>query len=129
MYIAIDVGGTNMRIALVDLSGEPTIKKIEEHRVPQDYNVGIEAMCGFIEKLSEGQKIEGIGACFPGIITKDGQVMVPNNLPDWGMKPIKETLEERFKVPVKLVHDAQGAALGEALYGVAKDKILAAFVS
>ncbi|MDO9546816.1 MAG: ROK family protein [Pelolinea sp.] len=120
MYIAIDIGGTNMRIALVDISGGETIVKLESHRVPQDYSIGIEKLSGYISTLSKGQNIQGVGACFPGIIDKNGMVSTANNLPDWAMKPIKETLQERFSVPVKLVHDAQGAAIGEALFGAGK---------
>ena len=120
MYIAIDIGGTNMRIALVDLSGKETIVKLESHRVPQDYTIGINELSGYITDLSKGQVIQGIGACFPGIIDKNDMVTTANNLPSWTMKPIKETLQERFNVPVKLVHDAQGAAIGEALFGAGK---------
>ena len=119
MYISIDVGGTNIRIALVDLSGKESIVRLESHRVPQDYSTGIEELSGHIAALSEGQDIQGIGACFPGIIDENDMVTTANNLPDWAMKPIKETLQERFNVPVKLVHDVQGAAIGEALFGAA----------
>lgn len=122
MYIAIDVGGTNMRIALVNLSGAEKIIKLESHRVPQNYQKGIEALCGHIATLSDGEEIEGIGACFPGIIDKNDMVTTANNLPDWAMKPIKQTLEARFNIPVKLVHDVQGAAIGEALFGAAKGR-------
>ena len=120
MYISIDVGGTNMRVALVDLSGEARILEIEAHPVNQDYRLGIEELCGHIEKLSQGRNIQGIGACFPGIIDRNDMVTTANNLPDWAMKPIKPTLQERFGVPVKLVHDVQGAATGEALFGAAR---------
>lgn len=120
MYISVDVGGTNMRIALVDLEGEVRIVKLESQRVPQDYQAGIEKLSGFIAALADGQKIEGIGACFPGIIDENDMVTTANNLPDWAMKPIKQTLQERFGVPVKLLHDVQGAAIGEALFGAAK---------
>ena len=120
MYISIDVGGTNMRVALVDLEGEARILKLEIHPVPQDYKIGIEKLCGHIADLSKGQNIEGIGACFPGIIDKDDMVTTANNLPDWTMKPIRQFLKERFGVPVKLLHDAQGAALGEAIFGAAR---------
>jgi len=120
MYISIDVGGTNMRVALVDLDGEARIVKLESHPVPQDYQAGIEKLCGHIADLSKGQKIEGIGACFPGIIDKDNMVTTANNLPDWTMKPIREFLQDRFGLPVKLLHDAQGAALGEAIFGAAR---------
>lgn len=122
MYIAIDIGGTNMRIALVDLSGKETIVKLESHQVPQDYTIGINELSGHITDLSKGHEIQGIGACFPGIIDKYDMVTTANNLPDWTMKPIKETFQERFNVPVKLVHDAQGAAIGEALFGAGKGR-------
>jgi predicted NBD/HSP70 family sugar kinase len=121
MYISIDIGGTNMRIALVDLEDKESILELESHPVPQDYNVGIDSLVKYIEKLSEGQKIQGIGACFPGIIDKNDMVTTANNLPDWSMKPIKKTLQNRFNVPVKLIHDAKGGAIGEALFGSGKD--------
>jgi predicted NBD/HSP70 family sugar kinase len=119
MFISIDIGGTNMRAALVDLDGGGRIVRLESQPVVQDYAAGMEKLCGLIASLSEGQAIEGIGACFPGIIN-DGVINEANNLPDWAMKPIRQTLEQRFGVPVKLLHDAQGAALGEALYGAAR---------
>ena len=122
MVIAIDVGGTNMRIALVDLSHGAQIIKVEAHRVPQNYAKGIEALSGHISTISSGAQIEGIGACFPGIIDENDMVTTANNLPDWAMKPIKQTLSSRFNVPVKLVHDVQGAAIGEALFGAARGR-------
>jgi predicted NBD/HSP70 family sugar kinase len=120
MYIAVDVGGTNMRIALVDLSGNARIVKLESRRVPQDYQVGIEELTGCISEVSQGQPIEGIGACFPGIIDENDMVTTANNLPDWAQKPIKETLQQRLNAPVKLIHDVQAAAIGEALFGAAR---------
>lgn len=121
MYIAIDVGGTNMRVALVDLSGEEKILRIESQPVPQDYAVGIKEMVDCIGKVSAGQPFDGIGACFPGILDKNDMIITANNLPDWTNKPIKRTLQERFSVPVKLVHDAQTPAIGEALFGAARN--------
>lgn len=121
MYISVDIGGTNMRVALVDLEGIQRIVKLESHPVPQDYTGGIARLSQCIEDLSRLVEIQGIGACFPGIIDKNDMVTTANNLPDWAMKPIKLTLEDRFGVPVKLVHDVQGAAIGEALFGAARD--------
>ena len=120
MVISVDVGGTNMRVALVDLSNGAEIVRTEVHRVPQDYEEGIMKLMDHIADLSFGYQLEGIGACFPGIIDENDMVMNPNNLPDWGMRPIRPTLEEKFKVPVRIVHDAQGAALGEAFFGAAR---------
>jgi len=122
MVIAIDAGGTNMRIALVDVRGNARILKSAVQRIPQDYRTGIDKLIDQISAISAGVEIEGIGACFPGIIDENDMVTTANNLPDWAMKPIKETLQKKFGVPVKLVHDVQGAAIGEALYGAARGK-------
>ena len=50
MYISIDVGGTNMRVALVDLDGDARIVRLEAHPVPQDYQTGMEKLCGHIAR-------------------------------------------------------------------------------
>ena len=121
MYISIDIGGTNMRVALVDLSNSARIAKLETRPVPKKFGEGIDDLSGLIRDLSSGRTLQGIGACFPGIIDENGMITTANNLPDWVNKPIKSTLQERFEVPIKLVHDAQGAAIGEALYGAAKN--------
>jgi len=120
MVIAVDVGGTHMRIALVDLSGDARIVRMESRKAPQDYEEGIEALSIGIAEMAGSEKIQGIGACFPGIIDVNDMVTTANNLPDWTMKPIRHTLEARFDVPVKLVHDAQAPAIGEALFGAAR---------
>jgi glucokinase len=117
MYIAVDVGGTHMRVALVDLEEEGRIVRQSRHRVNQDYSAGIQELVGHIADLADQGTVEGIGACFPGIIDEHDRVTTANNLPGWAMQPIKPTLEGRFNLPVKLLHDAQGAAIGEALYG------------
>ena len=122
MYIAIDVGGSNMRIALVDLAGGERIIRLESRPVPQDFSAGFREMIDCIADISAGQTIEGIGACFPGIIDKNDMITTANNLPDWAQKPIKGPLQERFGVPVKLVHDVQAPALGEALFGAARGR-------
>ena len=121
MYIAVDIGGTNMRIALADVSNGARLVRVENQPVPQDYPSGIRLLTDTIQKLAEGTTIEGIGACFPGIIDRNGMITTANNLPDWTMKPIRQTLEERIGVPVRIVHDAQAPALGEALFGAARD--------
>lgn len=122
MYIAIDVGGTSMRIALMNLSGKEQIVKLESRAVPQDFSIGIMELMDCIEEVSAGETIQGIGACFPGIIDQNDMITTANNLPDWAQKPIKEPLQERFQVPVKLVHDVQAPALGEVLFGAAKGR-------
>lgn len=122
MYIAVDVGGTNMRVALIDLDGGEKIVKVESHPVSQDFSIGITELMDCIADISAGVKIEGIGACFPGIIDKNDRITTANNLPDWAQKPVKEPLQERFKVQVKLVHDVQAPALGEAMFGAARGR-------
>lgn len=120
MYIAVDVGGTNMRIALVDLSPQECIIRLESRPVPQDFSRGMAELMDCIAQVAQGQEIHGIGACFPGILDQKDMITTANNLPDWTQKPIKQAIQERFQKPVKLVHDVQAAAIGEALFGAAR---------
>ena len=120
MYVSVDIGGTNMRVALVNTSGTAEILKLESKPINPAFIPGIAELGDSITRIVEGYTIDGIGACFPGIIGENDMITTANNLPDWEQKPIRQTLEKRFNVPVRLVHDVQGAAIGEALFGAAK---------
>lgn len=124
--IGIDVGGTNVKIALVDDKG----KIIYSNKVPTYAEMGYEYTINNIkqaitELLKETQKkpedIQGIGFGFPGQIdyTK-GIVRLAPNLPGWVDVPIAKMIEEEFKIPTRIDNDVRCAALGELNYGAGK---------
>src|SRR5574344_1204578 len=124
--IGIDVGGTNVKIALVDDKG----KIIYSNKLPTYAEMGYEYTINHIkqaitELLKETQKksedIQGIGFGFPGQIdyTK-GIVRLAPNLPGWADVPIAKMIEDEFKIPTRVDNDVRCATLGELNYGAGK---------
>lgn len=114
--IGIDLGGTNLRIALVSAEGK-VIKKI---RVPSGDKVVATLSDSIAQIIND--KVVGIGIGVAGLIDHDkGVVLRSPNLPAIEGVEITETLKERFRVPVIIENDANVAALGEKWMGAGRE--------
>jgi len=114
MYIAIDVGGTNIRVAGFKSLNQPKITKIFKFPVQNNYQVDFKNIVKAILKIT-GSKIKGIGLCLPGIITQ-GEIKKYPHLSDWNNKPINKDLSNLFKSQVVLENDAIAGGVAEAIY-------------
>ncbi|NBK97101.1 MAG: ROK family protein [Erysipelotrichia bacterium] len=120
-YISVDLGGTNIRAAIVDEKG--TI--LQMHKDSSEAEKGVEhvmnTMIRLIESLDGYEKCEGIGLGIPGPIdTVNGKIIVSTNLPKLIGYPIAEHIEKHFHKPVFMDNDVKVAALGEAVLGGGK---------
>ena len=121
--IGVDVGGTNIKIALVDLKGEIISSNKVPTRAEMGYEYTITTMKQAIADLMKETKtnkdsIEGIGFGFPGQIDyKNGIVKNAPNIPGWVDVPIAEVIEKEFGIPTRVDNDVRCAALGELNYG------------
>lgn len=114
--IGIDIGGTNIRTALVSEEGK-VIKKV---KLPSEDRV-LESLLDSIEKVIN-RDVTGIGIGVAGLIDHNkGEVLISPNLPAIEGIHLTETLRERFKVPVFIENDANVAALGEKRFGAGKE--------
>ncbi len=123
--IGIDIGGTNTVFGLVDINGEI----IAEGGIPtQDYETVepyIEALVGEIKSClakTEEVELKGIGVGAPNGNYYNGKIEYAPNL-KWGFTevPLVELMQKHFDVPVFLTNDANAAAIGEMVFGAAKD--------
>jgi len=118
--IGIDLGGTNVRAALVDKTG---IVRIESETVnstgsPQEV---IAQIFGLIDKLGTSN-IEGIGLGVPGPVDeKKGIVYELINIPAWKKENVKDKFESRYRIPLHVQNDANCFALAEKYYGQGKN--------
>jgi len=72
-------------------------------------------------------RLLGIGMAMPGPFDVEGMTSVgPTALPGWQDFPVAEELERLTGIPVTVENDATAAAIGERLYGVARN--LSSFV-
>ena len=124
--IGIDVGGTNVKIALVDGEG----KIIYSNSVPTYAQMGYEYTVNNIKQAirdlmketnTDAKEIEGIGFDFPGQVDyKTGVVKLAPNIPGWVNVPIAQMIEEEFNIPTRIDNDLRCAALGELKFGAGK---------
>jgi glucokinase len=123
--IAVDLGGTNLRIAAVDTSGKVLEKIILGTEVTRGRDRVIHEMCSAIQELaakfrSSTGHLCGIGIGVPGIIEmQTGMLRESPNLPGWQNYPVRQEIEQRLGTHVVLENDANAAALGEKWLGAA----------
>lgn len=121
--IGIDLGGTNIKAALVGDEG----RILRQESCPTGLPRPAEAICEDILRLCAGLieqadgPVAGVGVGCPGTVDADaGMVLYANNL-GWELFPIGRILRQRLGLPVVLANDANAAAYGEAVAGCAKN--------
>ena len=122
--IGVDLGGTNLRVALVNHQGEVLVRRRQPTEAAKGQDHVVSSLKGLIsELLDEAQKqgltVLGIAAGIPGIV-EEGVVHQSPHFPDWNHFNIREVLEKKFSVPIKVDNDANFVACGEFWLGAAK---------
>lgn len=118
--IGIDIGGTNLRGAVVDSKG----KILKKYSLSSEANVGIDNLINnlidLINNLRADFKITGIGIGIPGILdSKKGIITQAPNIKNATNYPIKNALQNKIKptLPILIENDANCAAFGEYKFG------------
>lgn len=135
MYrIGVDLGGTGIKVAVVDERGalaasasSPTRVSLGAEQVLDDMAQCV--MNGLNFAGIEPEECLGVGVGAPG--NCDTEAGVVRNAPNlgWENMPVREMLRSRLTLPVFLANDADCAALGEATYGAAKGCGSALFIT
>ena len=116
MKIAIDLGGTNMRVGLVD--GATVVKTIIKPCPAEEAEAVVTNQLK--QQIAELMRAEvtGIGVGVPSVVDcHQGIVYNVANIPSWKEVHLKELLENEFGVPVAVNNDANCFALGAWCYG------------
>ncbi len=117
---AVDIGGTNMTVGVVDGSGR-VLQRVDTPTVAREgFAPAMSRVGGLLEQLASrvGQRLSGIGiGCTGPIDPFRGEISEVENLPGWrGNNPVT-VLAQRFGLRVAMENDADAAALGELLWG------------
>ena len=125
-YLGVDIGGMSIKCGLVSVEGEILYSQaIETENYPQNEQIlRINDLIDSVLKANNLDKsqIKGIGIGCPGaIIANKGIVKTSSNL-KWTEFELKALLEKQTGLPVRVANDADSAALGEVIFGVAKNK-------
>ena len=125
LAIGIDIGGTGTKFGIVDrvgnllFSSEMSTKK---HDTIESFIEELHAnMLPLIEQAGGIGRFIGIGVGAPNGNYYSGTIEYAPNLPWKGIIPLAKMMKDVFHLPVVLTNDANAAAIGEMMYGAAKD--------
>lgn len=117
MYVAIDIGGTNARIAAVEelTRVKPQLGEIRRVPILDQFAADFANVCSAIEQLINKKQIAEIRISIAGVVDSQG-VKALGNLRSWENQNIVAKFRQQFNCEVKIANDAVCAALGESYY-------------
>lgn len=116
--IGIDIGGTKIALGVIDEKGNILSSVQFPTEVEKGPDRAISQIISCVSEMREShQGIMGIGIGCPGPInTEKGIVDSPPNLKTWHGYPLVHKIESAFQTPIRLLNDADAAALGEYFF-------------
>lgn len=127
-YIGGDLGGTNMRAAIVDVENGSIIYQMSIPTLARDgHDAVMNRMAGLFLQMIEwaGMKKEdigGIGIGVPGVLDLEkGETLFLPNLPGtWPHVPLRDRIAELTGLPVALLNDVRCITNGEWRFGAGR---------
>lgn len=122
LVFAVDLGGTHLRVALVDDTGR-ILKQTKQETPKGDSAESVVAALVDAAQQWEPHKQAVVAASImvPGAVDSDNAVVLQSpNLPSLVNYALKAELEKRLGWPVFLENDANAAAVGEMWLGAAR---------
>lgn len=124
--IGVDLGGTNTVFGIVDTEGtiieEGSIKTGKFNTAADFVNAGVECVNQIVKKVGGIEKIQGMGIGAPNANYYTGTIEFAPNI-GWahdGVVQLAGMFSGELGIPVRMTNDANAAAMGEKLYGIAK---------
>lgn len=121
--VGVDLGGTKIYTALVDLEGNIIKEKAVETLSFEGENAVMGRIIDTINYVIDGSEknlIKSIGIGSPGPLdVKNGVIIENSNLPFKNFEIVK-TIRETYDLPTYLDNDANVATLGEFMFGAGK---------
>lgn len=124
--IGIDLGGTYVKLALVDSGGRLFHRAAQSTADYEGKKSLIEAIANEVDKILKAARLArkdllGIGIGVPGLVDfKRGFIYDLTNVAGWKNVPLKKILEKRLKARVLVDNDVNLMALGEYRFGAGR---------
>ena len=116
LFVGLDVGGTTMKAGVVDNNGQPLSSISLPTEAYKGQENGLERMCETIRlavsKAGLGlDQVAAIGVATPGTMDiPAGVILDPPNLKPWRNVPVRQYIQDKFKIPTAFQNDANAAA-------------------
>jgi glucokinase len=126
LAIGVDIGGTNMRAALVDPAGRIIHHERQRSRIGNDAIAYADEIVGLVESVVANAGfsmavVGGVGIGIPGWIDRwTGELVLAPKFASCNGRVLQERLQERFARPVSFDSDPHVATLGELWQGAGR---------
>ena len=125
LCLAMDIGGTNIRLGLVRENGQIMARRHLPCRIGQGFEPFLDSIrdeINVLRRMAEGlnEPLLVLGGGIPGLIDSHGLILSSVNLPALETLNMRRCLEEISGLPVAVQNDANGAALAEWRYGAGR---------
>ncbi len=128
MYIGCDLGGTNLRAAIIDPQSGSVLLQMSEATLAREGHEAVMARMGdlFLRLIDSAgiskNEIGGIGIGVPGVLDMAlGKTLFLPNLPGtWRDVALVETIQKYTGIPTTLINDVRSITFGEYLFGAGK---------
>lgn len=135
LFLGIDVGGTNIKVGLVDDLGHMHAKTSTATKTlgtpERVFRYAVDYAKAQVESLSQDSngkdiRLAGVGLAVPGVLdTRASVLREVVNLPGWLGEPLQQILSDTAKLPASVVNDANAAAYAEHVSRGLGDRSLA----
>jgi polyphosphate glucokinase len=122
--IGIDIGGTGIKGALVDVAtGELVSERLKvptpDGGEPADIVAEVAAM---VERFGDSTGTIPVGVCFPAVVIGGRTMSAANVSQRWIDLPAEELFEQTLGRDIVFVNDADAAGVAELHFGAARDQ-------
>src|SRR5215213_5707602 len=127
-YIGCDLGGTNLRAAIVDVENGTVLHQMSIPTLAREGHASVmKRMAGLFLQIIEvtgmqKEDIGGIGIGVPGVLDleKGETLFLPNFEGTWPHVPLKGTIEKLTAFTVTLLNDTRSITHGEWCFGAGR---------
>lgn len=116
--LAIDIGGTRIRAALVSDAGKVLTRAEAETPARGHGDQVVQVIARTAAQARQGQEVAAVGVCAPGPLDADrGIAQVTPTIDGFRDYPLRARISQALGLPAVLEHDGQAAAFGEWRFG------------
>lgn len=124
-YIGCDLGGTNLRAAIVDVETGAVLQQMSVPTLAREgHDAVMKRMADLFLRLIQStgmtkEDIGGIGIGAPGVLDLEkGETLFLPNLPGtWHRVPLQATIEKLTDLPTRILNDVRSITNGEWRFG------------
>jgi glucokinase len=127
-YIGCDLGGTNLRAAIVDVENASVLYQMSIPTLAREGHDAVMRRMGelFLQVIEKAglkkEEIGGVGIGVPGVLDLEkGETLFLPNLPGtWPHVPLRDTITKLTGLPTSILNDVRSITFGEWSFGAGR---------